>query len=81
MLATFDAFQFADLIAPRALLVVVGRKAVTAGNSMRAFEKASEAKEAFWIDGATHQGLYDKPEYVNPAVAKLGDFYRASLKA
>jgi fermentation-respiration switch protein FrsA (DUF1100 family) len=34
-----------------------------------------------WVEGATHNDLYDKSEYVGPAVEKLTDFYRAHLAA
>ena len=79
--ATFDAFEFANLIAPRPLLAIIGRNAVTKDNSMRAVTNANEPKQFFWIDGASHQDLYDKPEYVTPAVAKLTDFFKANLGA
>ena len=46
-----------------------------------AFKHAREPKELFWIEGATPVGLYDKPPYVKPAVARLGSFYRPTLGA
>jgi hypothetical protein len=30
--------------------------------------QAGEPRELFWIDGASHVDLYDKDEYVSPAV-------------
>ncbi|GAA1646210.1 hypothetical protein GCM10009744_41500 [Kribbella alba] len=71
---TFDAFRAVDLIAPRPLLMIVGREAVTSWMSVEAFQKAGGPKELVWIDGATHNDTYDKDEYVAPAVAKLTDF-------
>jgi fermentation-respiration switch protein FrsA (DUF1100 family) len=44
-----------------------------------AFENAQQPKELFWIDGATHVALYDKDEYVTPAIAKLTEFFRTHL--
>ncbi len=32
--------------------------------------KQKEPKELFLIEGATHIGLYDKKEYVDPALEK-----------
>ncbi|HEX3792167.1 MAG TPA: alpha/beta hydrolase [Pseudonocardiaceae bacterium] len=76
---TFDAFGCVDLIAPRPLLMVVGRAAVTSWMSVAAFQRALGPKELHWIEGATHSDLYDRDEYVTPAVAKLTDFFRSRL--
>jgi len=43
------------------------------------FERAKEPKELVWIEGASHVDLYDKPEYVGHAVAKLSDFFQKTL--
>lgn len=77
--AAFDAFRSVGLIAPRPLLMIAGREAVTSWMSVEAFRKAHGPKELHWIDGATHVGLYDKDEYVTPAVEKLTDFFRTRL--
>lgn len=78
-IASFDAFRFIDQIAPRPLLLVLGTEAVTSWMGREAFIAAREPKEVFWVDGAAHNDLYDKDEYVTPAVSRLGDFFRASL--
>jgi len=78
-IATFDAFRFIDTISPRPLLFILGSNAVTKWMATEAFERAKEPKELFWIDGASHVDLYDKPEYVGPAVAKLSDFFHKEL--
>ena len=78
-LATFDAFRFVDLIAPRPLLMIVGRDAVTSWMSVEAFQKANGPKELRWIEGATHVDLYDKDEFVTPAVATLAEFFADRL--
>ena len=36
-------------------------------------------KELFVVGGATHIALYDMPEYVDQAVAKLASFFGAHL--
>ncbi|TCC49564.1 alpha/beta hydrolase [Kribbella pittospori] len=78
-IATFDAFAVVDLIAPRPLLMIVGREAITSWMSVEAFQKAEGPKELMWIDGAVHTDLYDKDEYVTPAALKLTGFFTANL--
>jgi len=78
-MASFDAFRFVGLIAPRPLLLIVGREAVTSWMSVEAFQNARGPKELHWIDGASHVDLYDKDQYVTPAVAKLTEFFTANL--
>jgi len=78
-LAFFDAFRFVDLIAPRPLLMIVGRAAVTSWMSVEVFQNARGPKELHWIEGASHVDLYDQEQYVGPAVAKLADFFGTHL--
>jgi len=69
------------LIAPRPLFMIVGTDAVTAWMTADAFANAQEPKELCWIKGATHVALYDRDEYVTPAVSKLVEFSRNWLTA
>jgi fermentation-respiration switch protein FrsA (DUF1100 family) len=78
-MATFDAFRFVELVAPRPLLMIVGREAVTSWMAVEAFQNARGPKELHWIDGASHVDLYDKEPYVTDAVAKLTDFFATGL--
>jgi uncharacterized protein len=75
----FDAFRFTGLIAPRPLLMIAGREAVTAWMTTEAFELAEEPKELFWIDGASHVDLYDKEKYLPTVISKLAGFFTTSL--
>ncbi|HEX8867955.1 MAG TPA: alpha/beta hydrolase, partial [Lentzea sp.] len=52
-IAAFDAFRAVDLIAPRPVLFVAGRDAVTSWMTVEAFQKASGPKEIHWIEGAS----------------------------
>lgn len=78
-MAMFDALTSVPLIGQRPLLLVVGREAVTAWMAVEVYQRAVGPKELFWIAGATHVDLYDKPQYVEPAIEKLTDFYHSSL--
>ncbi|MEY9911651.1 fermentation-respiration switch protein FrsA (DUF1100 family) [Catenulispora sp. MAP12-49] len=73
-IATFDGLATVSLIAPRPLLLIAGRQAITSWMSVQAYQSAGGPKELHWIDGASHVDLYDKDEYVTPAVAKLAEF-------
>jgi fermentation-respiration switch protein FrsA (DUF1100 family) len=78
-MAYFDAFSCAGLIGQRPVLMIVGRQAVTSWMSLRAFQNTVGPKELLWIDGASHVDLYDKEQYVGPAVARLAEFFGEKL--
>jgi fermentation-respiration switch protein FrsA (DUF1100 family) len=48
--------------------------------SDEAYAKAREPKELFIVDGATHIDMYDKPQFVAPAVAKLKEFFAKAFE-
>ncbi|MEV6824498.1 alpha/beta hydrolase [Amycolatopsis sp. NPDC051102] len=75
-IVAFDAGRFAGLIAPRPLLMIAGTEAVT---SRMTTEVVAEPKQLRWIEGATHVDLYDREQYVGPAVDELAGFYTAHL--
>ncbi|HME68058.1 MAG TPA: alpha/beta hydrolase [Streptosporangiaceae bacterium] len=78
-MAFFDAFRFLGLIGPRPLLMIVGREAVTSWMSIQALQNATGPKELHWIDGASHNDLYYKKQYVDPCVEKLTGFFTQNL--
>lgn len=80
-LASFDAFHAVPLIAPRPLLQIVGSRAVTSWMAVEIHQRATGPKELHWIEGAGHVDLYDKEQYIAPAIDKLTDFYTACLTA
>lgn len=79
-LLAFSAADRVDTLLTQPLLLVVGAK-----SDARRFvdlyhqKAASTDKEVLVIDGATHVDLYDKPEHVDPAVAKLATFFSTKL--
>ena len=75
----FFPFEQLDTIAPRPLLVIAGSKADTLFWSRQAYEKAREPKELHVVEGATHIDLYDRPQFVAPAVGKLAEFFGRHL--
>ncbi len=80
-MAFFDAFRFVNLIGQRPLLMIAGREAVTSLMSIQALQNATGPKELHWIDGASHNDLYYKEQYVGPAITKLTDFFTSNLAA
>jgi hypothetical protein len=78
-MATFDAFALVRLIGQRPLLMIAGSRAVTSWMTVEAFQRATGPKQVHWIEGASHVDLYDKEQYVGPAVDKLAGFFAANL--
>jgi uncharacterized protein len=75
----FFPFDQLDTISPRPLLLIAGSKADTLFWSQQVIGKAKDPKELFVIDGATHMDLYDRPQFVAPAVTKLMGFFGRHL--
>jgi fermentation-respiration switch protein FrsA (DUF1100 family) len=63
------------------MLQIVGERAVTSWMAVEAHQRATGPKELHWIEGASHVDLYDKKEYIDPAVDKLADFFTTHLGA
>lgn len=78
-IAAYSSYDRVDLISPHPLLMIAGTRADTRYFSELAIEKAQEPKELFLIEGASHIDLYDKEEYVGPAVERLGSFFKQYL--
>ena len=73
----FDAFHLVDELLVQPLLVVGGRRGSTGQyeDGLLLWEKARNREPLAVIEGAGHYGLYDRPEYVDPAVERLADFF------
>lgn len=61
------------------MLLIVGTEADTRNYSEEFYALSNGLKELFWVEGATHIDMYDKLEYVTPAVAKLTEFFGTKL--
>jgi fermentation-respiration switch protein FrsA (DUF1100 family) len=77
-MATFDAFAAVPQL-ETPLLMIAGTRAVSAWQSIEAYQQAAGPKRFHWLEGASHVGTYDKPEHVEPAVEELASFYTAGL--
>ncbi|SFO87383.1 hypothetical protein SAMN05428949_6831 [Chitinophaga sp. YR627] len=78
-LMNFTALDHVEMIAPRPLLLIVGKDADSRYFSDNAYQKATGPKELFEVTGASHIDMYDRPEYVPQAVKKLSDFFNEHL--
>lgn len=78
-LSAFHAFDMIETISPRPILFIVGGEADTAYFSKNAYDRALAPKDYRVIPGASHIDLYDKPQYVTPAVDILTEFYEKYL--
>jgi fermentation-respiration switch protein FrsA (DUF1100 family) len=75
----FFPFDQVETISPRPILMIVGEKADTKFWSDEVLAKAQQPKEIFIVNGATHMDMYDKPQFVGPAVTKLNAFFSQHL--
>ena len=78
----FDAFHLVDELLVQPLLVVVGGRRGSTGqyeDGLLLWEKARNREPLVVIEGAGHYDLYDRPEYVDPAVERLADFFDRRL--
>ncbi|MDA2809952.1 alpha/beta hydrolase [Nocardiopsis sp. RSe5-2] len=74
-------FPFAQIetISPRPLLLIAGENAETLRFSRTAYKAAKEPKELMTVPGASHFDLYDRPQYVEPAVERMAEFFAEHL--
>ncbi|WP_065383348.1 alpha/beta hydrolase [Hyphomonas sp. ND6WE1B] len=79
----WDAFHLAEVLLTQPLMVVVGDKVGAFGAYRDGCEvigrAASKKKELVVVEGWSHYDLYDKPEPVSQALAKLVPFYKENL--
>ena len=81
-LMSFDAFHLVgELLIQPLQVIVAGRLGTTLQfeDGKLLFERATNKKDMFVIEGAGHYELYDKDEYVDQAVERLDGFYTEYL--
>ncbi len=88
-LMNFYPLQGIELISPRAILFVVGERALLPKNkaveaptghfSQTAYDLALEPKELYIVPDASHVDLYDNPIFMKPSLDKLESFFIQNL--
>jgi fermentation-respiration switch protein FrsA (DUF1100 family) len=71
----FSTFNLIPDLLTQPMLLIAGSVADTKVYSDQAHALSNGPKELFVIEGATHVALYDVPEYVDQAVARLVPFF------
>lgn len=72
---SFTVFHLIPDLLTQPLLLIAGSIADTKVYSEQAYALSKGPKELVVIEGATHVALYDRPEYVDQAIAKLVPFF------
>lgn len=79
----WDAFHLAEVLLTQPLLIIAGDKVGGFGSyrdSLEIYGRArSENKELVIVEGWSHYDLYDKPEPVAQALAKLIPFFQKNI--
>ena len=71
----FSTFNLIPNLLTQPLLLIAGSDADTKVFSEQAYALSKGPKELFVIEGATHMAMYDVPEYVDQAIAKMVKFF------
>ncbi|MBZ6136350.1 alpha/beta hydrolase [Streptomyces olivaceus] len=82
LLLGYDAFHLVDQLMTQPLQVVLAGRIGNTGSydmGMRLWKMAPNPADLMVINGAGHYEMYDVPEYVDAAVARLADFYVDNL--
>jgi fermentation-respiration switch protein FrsA (DUF1100 family) len=75
----FSVYPLIPDLLTQPLLLIAGSIADTKIFSDQAYALSNGPKELFVIEGATHIALYDQPDYVDQAVAKLTSFFVSNV--
>jgi uncharacterized protein len=80
-LLTLDALSAADFLDRTPFLVVHGKVDAycTPEGAQAVFDRATGPKEIEWLESSNHIDIYDRPELVRPAVARVARFMNERL--
>ncbi|HWT51866.1 MAG TPA: alpha/beta hydrolase [Caulobacter sp.] len=73
----FSTFHLIPSLLTQPLLLIAGSEAETKIYSDQAHALSKGPKELFVIQGATHIALYDTPDYVDQAIARMVPFFQS----
>jgi fermentation-respiration switch protein FrsA (DUF1100 family) len=71
----FSTFNLIPSLLTQPMLLIAGSAADTKVYSDQAYALSKGPKELFVVEGATHIAMYDVPEYVDRAIAKMVKFF------
>lgn len=82
-LLTFDAAMGADFLAPTPALFVHGRRDdyCSPQAAQAVHDRVRSTKDFYWLDTTNHIDLYDNPTYVEPAAARVVEWFARHLSA
>lgn len=79
----YDAFHLADHLLTQPLQIIIGSRPGAFGSYRDGFDlfnrARSQDKNLFVVNGASHYDLYDVPQYVDQASARLTEFFGRCL--
>jgi uncharacterized protein len=79
-LVNYDAFYNVETFLTQPIQIIAGSKAGSRWMSEDVYKRAaSKEKNLHIVEGASHVGLYDKPDLVGEAMSKLGPFFKKNL--
>lgn len=82
LLLGFDAFHLVEELLTQPIQIIVGGRLGSTGSyadGKQLWERARNKEKLLVIEGAGHYDMYDKPEYVNPAVECLHAHFQKHL--
>jgi fermentation-respiration switch protein FrsA (DUF1100 family) len=82
LLMSFDPWHLADIYLTQPVLMIAGEKASTRWHTEMLFKvldgKNKGLKKVILPDGG-HIDLYDREDYVNPAVNEIAGFFKQAI--
>ena len=81
-LLTLDAMSAADFVSPTPTLIVHGTTdAYCSPEGARAvYERLAPPKDVYWLSTSNHIDLYDNPDFVHPALERVGAWFDTHLR-
>ena len=79
-LATYDAFNMAEIFLTQPILIIAGSEAGSRWMSEDLYKRAASTnKNLHLVEGANHMNLYDVPKFVDEVVSVLVPFLKETI--